>query len=73
MGSKVKYLNFTITQSVVNIFTEIVHAGRVTIDMEPIKHDFRWKAWVPEAKNQLFQNMVMLYIKLKGMIQAETW
>ena len=32
MGSKVKYVNFAITQSVVNIFTEISHADRVTIN-----------------------------------------
>ena len=39
-GSKVKYLNVAITQSVVNIFTEILHADRGTIDMKHIKQDF---------------------------------
>ena len=45
------------------------------IDMEHIKRDFSLKAWVRvrlvdlgaggEAKIKLFQNMVMLHIKLK--------
>ena len=44
-------------------------------DMKHIKQDFSLKAWVPapevdlgggaEAKIKLFQNMVMLHIKLK--------
>ena len=42
MGSKVKYLNFAITQSVVNLFTEISHADRGTKNR---KRDFRSKAW----------------------------
>ena len=45
-GSKVKYLNVAITQSVANIFTEILHADRGTIDMKHIKQDFNSKAWV---------------------------
>ena len=53
----------------------MLHADRgtfiVTIIMKHIKHDFRSKAWVQpfgwtKAKIQLFQNMVMLLIKLKG-------
>ena len=35
-GSKVKYLNFAI----VNIFAEILHAGRAAIDMKHIERDF---------------------------------
>ena len=40
--------------------------------MKHIKRDFRSKAWIrplgwTKAKIHLFQNMVMLYIKLKGM------
>ena len=32
--SKVKYLNFVITKAVVNIFAEILHAGRAAIFMK---------------------------------------
>ena len=42
-GSKVKYLNFAITKAIVNIFAEILHAGRATIDMKHIKRDFSLK------------------------------
>ena len=45
-GSKVKHLNFAITQSFVNIFTEISPAAKVTIDMKYIKRDFSLKAWI---------------------------
>ena len=37
MGSKVKYLNFAMSQLVGNIFTEISHAHRGTINMKHIK------------------------------------
>ena len=67
-GSKVKYLNFI-------FFAEISHVGRAAIDMKHIKRDFSLKAWIKapgadfgggaEAKIKLFQNMVMLHIKLK--------
>ena len=46
VGSNVKYLNFVITQSVVNIFTENSHANRDTIIMKHIKRDFSLKDWV---------------------------
>ena len=75
MGSKVKYLNFAITKAIVNIFAEILCAGRAAIDMKHIKQDFSLKAcvrarWVDleggaVVKIKLFQNMVMLHIKLK--------
>ena len=68
---------------IVNIFAEILHAGRAAIDMKHIKRDFSLKAWVrvrwvnlgggAEAKNKLFQNMVMLHIKLKLTMLAATW
>ena len=45
-GSKVKYLIFLITKTVVNFFAEIMHAGRAAIDMKHIKWDFSLKAWV---------------------------
>ena len=60
-----------------------MHAGRAAIDMKHIKQDFSWKAWVrarwvdlgggAEAKIKLFQNMVMLHIKLKLTTLAATW
>ena len=81
-GSKVKYLNFAITTAIVNIFAEILHASRAAIDMKHIKWDFSLKAWVRApgvdfwvgavAKIKLFQNMVMLHIKLKLMTFAAT-
>ena len=43
LGSKVKYLNFEITKSVVNIFTKILHAGRGKIEMKHVKQDFSLK------------------------------
>ena len=82
-GSKVKYLNFAITKAIINIFAEILRAGRAAIDMKHIKRDFSLKAWVgassvdlgggAEAKIKLFQNMVMLHIKLKLTMLAATW
>ena len=82
-GSKVKYLNFAITKAIVNIFAEILHTGRVAIDMKIIKRDFNLTAWVracwvdlgggAEVKIKLFQNMVILHIKLKLMTLAATW
>ena len=81
-GSKVKYLNFAITKAIVNIFAEMLHAGRAAIDMKHIKQDCSLKAlvqvcWVDlgggaEAKIKLFQNMVMLHIKLKLRTLAAT-
>ena len=60
-----------------------MHAGRVAIDMKHNRWDFSLKAWVRapwmdlgggvEAKIKLFQNMVMLHIKLKLMTLAATW
>ena len=80
-GSKVNYLNFAITKAIVNIFClNFASAGRAAID---IKLDFSLKAWVQapgmdlgggaEAKIKLFQNMVMLRIKLKLTTFAATW
>ena len=65
------------------LFAEILHADRAAIDMKHIKRDFSLKAWVRaswvdlgggvEAKIKLFQNMVMLHIKLKLTMLAATW
>ena len=46
LGSKGKYLNFSKTKAIVNIFAEILHAGRAAIDMKHIKQDFSLKTWV---------------------------
>ena len=64
-------------------FAEILHTGRAAIDMKHIKQDFSLKAlvracWVDlgggaEVKIKLFQNMVMLHIKLKLTTLAATW
>ena len=64
-------------------FAEILHAGRKPINMKHIKQDFSLKAWVRapgvdfgggvEAKIKLFQNMVMLHIKLKLTTFSATW
>ena len=64
-------------------FAEIMHTGRAAIDMKHIKRDFSLKAWVracwvdlgvgAEVKIKLFQNMVMLPIKLKLTMLAATW
>ena len=75
-SSKVKYLNFAITKSAIDILTRSLQADRETIDMKHINHNFSLKAWPSplgglwgwaEAKNQLFLNSVMLQMKLKGM------
>ena len=42
----VKYLTFATTKADVNIFAEIVHAGRGATDMKHIKQDFSLKALV---------------------------
>ena len=39
-----EYLNFAITKAIINIFAEILHAGRAAIDMKHIKWDFSLKA-----------------------------
>ena len=78
MGSKVKYLSFAITQSVVNIFiTEISHADKGAMDMKHIKQDFSSNSWVDSVRDRgqnsiFFQSMVMLHIKLKRMMNAAT-
>ena len=51
--------------------------------MKYIKRDFRSKAWVrppgwtdgvgQKVKIRLFQNMVMLRVKLNGITNAATW
>ena len=81
--SKVKYLNFAITKAIINIFAEILYAGRAAIDMKRIKWDFNLKAWFgapwvdlgggAKSKIKLFQNMVTLHIKLKLTTLAATW
>ena len=38
-------LEFAIIKANVNIFGEILHAGRGAIDMKHIKQDFSLKAW----------------------------
>ena len=57
--------------------------GRAIIDMKHIKRDFSLKVLIrafkvdlgggAEAKIKLFQNMVMLHIKLKLTMLAATW
>ena len=74
-GSKVKYLNFAVTKAIVNIFYDILHAGKAAKDSQHTKRDFSLKAWVrapgvdsgsgARPKLFFFQNMVMLHIKLK--------
>ena len=59
-----------------------LQAGREAIDMKHNKQDISFKAWVrapgvdlgggAEAKTELFQNMVMLHIKLKLTTLAAT-
>ena len=78
----VKFLNFAITKAIVNILAEILQADRAAIDMKHIKRGCSLKAWVPagwldlgggaESKIKLFQNMVMLNIKLKLTTLAAT-
>ena len=76
-----KYLNFTIAQSVINTFTESSHADRGTINKKHIKRDFFYQRCVSvplgglwgsgqKVKNHFLQNIVILHIKLKGIIKA---
>ena len=75
-GSKVKFFNFAITKAIVNIFAEILHAGRAAIDMKHIKWDFSLKAWVrvrlmdlgggAEAKIKLFLEYVHVAYQIKA-------
>ena len=73
-----KGTSHNITKSVVNILIEILHVNRGKIVMkQKKKQDFSFEShglipWVDlgclaDAKNQLFRNMVMLQIRLKGM------
>ena len=65
-----------------NIFIEILHAGREAIDMKHIKQDYSLKPWVQspgvdlgggaEVIIKFFRNMVMLHIKLKLLTHAAT-
>ena len=82
-GSKVIYFNFAITKLVVIFSTAISHAERGTRDIKHIKRDLVPRPvppppWVDlgdwaETKVQLYQNVVMLHIILKGMTHAATW
>ena len=64
-------------------FVEILHAGSAAIDMKHIKRDFSLKTWDrvrwvdlaggAEAQINIFQNMVILHIKLKMTTLAATW
>ena len=66
-----------------NIFAKILHTGKAAIDMKHIKPDLSLKALVgacwgdlgggAKVKIKLFQNMVMLHIKLKLRTLAATW
>ena len=70
------YFNFATTKATVNIFAEILYAGRAAIDMKHIKRDFSLKASrseAPRPKSFFFQNMVMLHINLKLTTLAATW
>ena len=51
--SKVKYLNFVITKAVVDIFAEILHAGRAAIDTKRIKGDLSLNVWVRSPRVDL--------------------
>ena len=78
-GQVIKFCNEVSCQ----YFTEIPHADRGRIDMKHIKQYFSLRVWVrppwvdleggAETKIQLFQNIVMLHIKLKEMTYASTW
>ena len=73
-GQIFKFCNRSIS---VNIFTEILHAERGTINVKHIKLDFRSKVCVQppggaEAKLN-FKNMVTFYIKLNGLMDAVAW
>ena len=82
VGSKVKYLNLTITKSNVHIFTECFVCRQTNNNMKHIRWDFSLNGLgrigcvdlgcVAEAKIKLFQNMVMLHIKLKGTTHTVT-
>ena len=79
--SNVKYLNFAITQTVVNIFNEISLADRGKINMKYIKRDFRSKdptPWVDlggwtEAKIKLFSEYDHVAHQINGMTHASAW
>ena len=82
-GSKVKYLNFAITKAIVNIFSEVLHAGRAANRYEIYQTEFQFEGLGPillgglrrwgRGQNKLFQNMVLLHIKLKLTTLAATW
>ena len=62
----VKYLNFVINKAVVNIFAEILHAGRAAIDMKHIKGDFRLNAWARSPRVNVgggIQAKINLYLE----------
>ena len=64
-------------------FAEILHAGRVAIDMKHVKRYFRLKALVrsprvdlrvgPRPKLFFFRNMVMFHIKSELTTHEATW
>ena len=64
-------------------FAEILHTGRAAIDVKHIERFFNLKALGraclvdlggrAEVKVKLFQNMVMLHIKLKLTMLAARW
>ena len=74
-GQKSNILISQLLRQLLIFLAEILPAGRAAIDMKHIERDFSLKACVPvrwmdlgggaEAKIKLFQNTVMLHIKLK--------
>ena len=66
----------------VNILINSLHAGKfcilnscnIIIFVSPAKHGQHiYREWGQMVKIQLFKNIVMLHIKLKGITDASTW
>ena len=51
--------------------TKCSNMEAIIVPADPLPHDPR--GWGQKVKIQLFQNMVMLHIKLKGISNATTW
>ena len=64
-------------------FTDISHADSVTTNKKHIKRDFDrrpvpdplggLREWGQNVKIRLFQNMLILHIKFKGIMNAAPW
>ena len=81
-GVKGRIFKFRYNSESCHYFTEISHSYRgtkirnisnVIFDRRPVSVPLRLRGWGQKVKIQLFQNTVMMHIKLMRITNAATW